>query len=129
MKDPISDMIVCIKNAGMVQKPVASFPASELKFAIAEKLKQVGYLKNVTKKGKKVKKTIEAELIYQNGKAKINDVQRVSKPSQRIYHRHHQVHTVRQGHGLALYSTPKGILTDKEARAQKLGGEILFKIW
>ncbi len=129
MKDPIADMIVRIKNAGMVHKPVVTFPASELKFTIAEKLKQVGYLKSVTKKGKKVKKTIEAELIYHDGKAKINDVRRVSKPSRRIYHRHHQVHAVRQGHGLAIYSTPAGILTDKEAREQKVGGEILFKIW
>lgn len=128
--DPIANMIVQLKNAGMARRPSATFPASALKLAIAEKLKQVGYLKSVTKRGKKVKKSLEAELVYQsNGEPKISEVKRVSKPSQRVYHRVHQIRPVRQGHGLALYSTPKGILTDKEARENKVGGEILFKIW
>ena len=127
--DPISNMIIQLKNAGMAKRPSTIFPASELKFAIAEKLKQVGYLKSVTRRGKKVKKSLEAELFYHNGVSKITEVKRISKPSQRVYHRVHQIHSVRQGHGLAIYSTPLGILTDKEAREQKVGGEILFKIW
>lgn len=127
--DPIADMIIRLKNAGLAKRERAVFPASELKWAIAEKLKQSGYLKTVTKRGKKVKKSIEAELVYANGVPKLSEVKRVSRPSQRIYHRHHQIRPVRQGYGLALYSTPKGILTDKEAREAKVGGEILFKIW
>lgn len=127
--DPISNMIIALKNAGMAKRELAVFPASELKLAIAEKLKQVGYLKRVEQKGKKVQKSIEAELVYTGDKPKINDVKRVSKPSARVYHNQHQIRAVRQGSGLAIYSTPKGILTDKEAREAKVGGEILFKIW
>jgi small subunit ribosomal protein S8 len=127
--DPISDMIVRLKNAGLAKREVVAFPASALKMAIAEKLKQIGYLKTVEKRGKKVQKTIEAELVYTGGKAKISDVKRISKPSARVYHRHHQIRAVRQGTGFAFYSTPQGIMTDKEAREAKVGGEILFKIW
>ncbi len=127
--DPIADMIIQLKNAGLAKRPAATFPASELKLAIAEKLKQVGYLKAVTKRGKKVKKSIEAELIYKGTEPKIINVKRMSRPSQRVYHRVHQIRSVRQGHGLAIYSTPLGILTDKEAREAKVGGEILFQIW
>lgn len=127
--DPISDMIIQLKNAGLAKRPRAIFPASELKLAIAEKLKQAGYLKTVTRRGKKIKKDIEAELIYRGVEPRISDVKRMSRPSRRIYHRVRQIHSIRQGHGLAIYSTPKGILTNTEAREQKVGGEILFKIW
>lgn len=130
MVDPISDMIVRLKNAGLAGRSSVVFPASELKLAIAEKLRQAGYLKSVSKRGKKVKKSLEAELLYSpSGEAKIEDVQRVSKPSRRVYHNHREIRSVRQGHGTAVYSTPKGILTDKEAKEAKVGGEILFKIW
>lgn len=129
LTDSISDMIIRLKNAGMAKRPTASFPASNLKLAVAEKLKQVGYLKSVSKRGKKVQKTIEVELLYHNGKPKIEDVLRVSRPSQRLYHRATQIRSVRQGHGVGIYSTPQGLLTDKEARAAKVGGELLFKIW
>lgn len=128
--DPISDMIIRIKNAALSKRERVSIPASELKLAIAEKLKQAGYLKSVEKHGKKVHKSIEAELVYgPDGRSKISDVKRVSKPSARVYHRAHQIRSVRQGHGLAVYSTPQGLLTDKEAREAKVGGEVLFKIW
>lgn len=127
--DPISNMIIQLKNAGLAKRPRAVFPASNLKLAIAEKLKEVGFVKSVTKRGKKVKKSIEVEILYKDGKPRISDVKRMSKPSQRVYHRLSQIHSVRQGHGFAIYSTPRGIMTDKEARAARVGGEILFKIW
>lgn len=130
MVDPISDMIVRLKNAGLAGRSSVVFPASALKLAIAEKLRQAGYVKSVNSRGKKVKKSLEVELVSApNGETKIEDIQRVSKPSRRVYHNHREIRSVRQGHGLAIYSTPKGILTDKEARTAKVGGEILFKIW
>lgn len=130
VNDPISDMVVRLKNASLAGRPRVIFPASGLKLAVAEKLKQAGYLKTVTKLGKKVKKVIEAELVYEPaGRPKIRDVSRVSRPSRRVYHRRQDIRPVRQGYGLAIYSTPNGILTGEEARKANVGGEILFKIW
>ena len=127
--DAIADMITRLKNAGLAKRPLVTFPASALKWAIAEKLKQVGYLKSVTKRGKKIKQSIEVELLYPLAKPKIAEVARISKPSRRVYHRYQDIRSVRQGYGLALYSTSRGIMTDKKARTAKVGREILFKIW
>lgn len=128
VSDPISDMITRLKNAQMAGLPSVLIPYSQFKHTIADSLKEAGYLKSVNKKGKKIKKYLEAELIYTNHQPKISEVKRVSKPSRRVYHRHSQIKAVRQGYGLAIYATPKGVLTDKQARAAKVGGEILFTI-
>ena len=127
--DPIADMIVRLKNAQMAGRPSVLVPYSQFKQSIAEVLKTSGYIKSVNKKGKKVKKFLELELIYNGLKPRISHVRRVSKPSRRVYHDHRQITSVRQGHGSAVYSTPKGILTDKQAREAKVGGEILFNIY
>lgn len=127
--DPVANMLVGLKNAARAGRGVATVPYSEFKFAIAESLRQQGFLKTVTKRGKKVKKTLDLELAYDGKQAKLNDVARISKPSRRVYHSVHDIRSVRQGHGAAIYSTPRGILTDREARKQKVGGEVLFKIW
>jgi small subunit ribosomal protein S8 len=104
-------------------------PLSNFKWEIASKLKQAGYIKAISKKGKKAKKFIEVELAYQGKEPKLTEVKRVSKPSRRLYHNYKQIQSVRQGVGVAIYSTPQGVLTDKEARAAKVGGEILFKVF
>lgn len=134
--DPIADMLTRIRTASVAGLLTVSFDASNVKLAIAEALKQAGYLRSVTKKGKKVKKTIEVDLVYQDkvdstrGKrAKIMGLERVSKPSRRIYRQFNQIRSVRQGFGTGFYSTSNGIMTDKEARKAKVGGEYLFKIW
>ncbi len=128
--DPISDMIIQFKNAAMVRKPLVQVPFSNLKMEIAKTLQKEGYLKNVVKKGKKIKKVLACELSYDAlGKAKLTDVKRISKPSKRVYGRASDLKPIKQGFGLAVISTPKGILTDKEARRANVGGEILFKIW
>lgn len=127
--DPVSDMIIGLKNAQMAGRPLVIVSFSNFKLAIAELLKQEGYLKSITKKGKKVKKFLELELASGVGAKIITDVKRVSKPSRRMYHDAKEVKSVRQGYGLAVYSTPKGVLTDKAARAAKVGGEILFNIY
>ncbi|MEA1929829.1 MAG: 30S ribosomal protein S8 [Patescibacteria group bacterium] len=127
--DPLADMLTVIRNASRAGLPSASFPFSNFKSAVADKLKRTGYLRSVTNKGKKVKKTIEVELLYGNGGPKIKELRRLSKPSCRVYRPIKAIHSVRQGYGSAFYSTSSGILTDKEAREAKIGGELLFRIW
>lgn len=128
--DPISDFIIQIKNACMVGKEHVSIPYSKFKFAVANKLRDSGYVKSVTKRGKKARKNIEIELIYnKDGTPRINDVARLSKPSRRIYKGASAIRPVKYGTGSLILSTPKGILTDREAKKEKVGGEALFEIW
>lgn len=128
--DPIADMIIQIKNASMVGKPSVTVPFSNIKMEIAKVLWKTGYLSSVVKKGKKVKKVLVCDVAYDvSGKAKLNDVLRVSKPSRRVYGGVKDLRPVKQGFGICVLSTPKGILTDKEAKEQGVGGEILFKAW
>lgn len=128
--DVIGDFIVRLKNGGAVKKASVSIPYSAFKAAIAEKLKDAGYVKGVEKRGKKVKKTLEVTLKYtEEGKHVINGVKRISKPGRRMYASVLDIHPVRYGHGALILSTPKGILTDKEARKERVGGETLFEIW
>lgn len=128
--DPIGDLINQIKNAGAVKKATVSVPFSNFKLAIAEKLKTEGWVKGVEKKGKKVKKTLDISIKYnEDGKAFIQGVKRVSKPGRRIYRGFEDVIPVKYGFGALILSTPKGIKTDKEAKKEKIGGEALFQIW
>lgn len=130
VNDPIGDLIVQLKNAGDVKKASVSVPFSMFKMAIAEKLRDAGYVKAVEKKGKKVKKTIDVLLKYDEaGKHVINGVKRISKPGRRLYRGAKEIVSVRYGHGSLVLSTPRGVLTDKEARKEKVGGEALFEIW
>ena len=130
MTDRIGDFIIRLKNAGAVKKQSVSIPYSSFKAAIAEKLKEAGYIKAVEKRGKKVKKSLEVILKYDNkGTPVIQGVKRVSKPGRRLYRSVLEISPVRYGHGALILSTPKGVLTDKEARKEKVGGEALFEIW
>jgi small subunit ribosomal protein S8 len=128
--DSIADLINRLKNAGAVKKQSVSVPFSMLKMAVAEKLKDAGYVKAVEKKGKKVKKTLEVVLQYNDsGEHAIANVKRISKPGRRVYKGFREVRPVRYGHGALILSTPRGIMTDTEARKEKVGGEALFEIW
>ena len=130
MTDPIGDLINRLKNGGAVKKATVSVPFSAFKLAVVEKLKDAGYVQGVEKKGKKVRKTIDVMLKYDEaGKHAIEGVKRVSKPGRRMYRSVGEIRSVRYGHGSLVLSTPKGILTDKEARNEKVGGEALFEIW
>lgn len=129
MTDPISDFLIQIKNASRVGKEAVVVPCSKLKMEIATLLEREGYLKNVSQKGKKVKKYLYCEIVYNGKESKLKDVARISKPSKRVYAKADELSAVRQGFGLAVVSTPKGLLTGKEARKQKVGGELLFNIW
>jgi len=127
--DPISDFLIQIKNASRVGKEAVVLPCSKLKMEIANLLEKEGYLKNIVKKGKKVKKYLYCEIVYNGKEPRLKDVKRISKSSKRVYIKSNELVAVRQGYGLAIVSTPKGLMTGKEARQQKIGGEHLFNIW
>jgi small subunit ribosomal protein S8 len=127
--DPISDLIIRIKNAGPVRKETVSLPYSKLKHAIAEVLKNHKFITSVEAKGKGVDATLEIGIAYDGIKPRVNGVERVSKSSLRVYKGSTEISSVRNGFGSLIISTSKGIMTDKEARKAKVGGEALFKIW
>lgn len=128
--DPISDMLIQIKNAAKVSKPSVLIPFSNVKMNIAKVLVKEGYLKNAVKRGKKVKKFLSCDIVYlEDGRAKLDDVKRISKPSRRVYRGVDEIHSIKQGRGLLVVSTPKGILTGAEAKKANVGGEALFEIW
>lgn len=127
--DPLADFLIQMKNAGAVGKSVVSIPFSNLKHAVATKLKEVGYIGGVEKRGKKTHKFIDITLAYENGSHKIKGVRRISKPGRRLYRAVREIVPVRYGHGMLVLSTPKGIKTDSEARKERVGGEALFEIW
>jgi len=127
--DPIADMLTTIRNAQAVLKETVVVPYSEIKFEIAKVLKKENFIGEIEKKGKKVRKTIEIKLKYKDKQPAISGLKRVSKPGQRIYTAAGKIKGIRGGYGMAIISTSKGLMTDKEARKQNLGGEILCKIW
>lgn len=119
-----------MKNGAMVSKETVTIPFSNLKYAIAQCLKDNGYLTDVSKKTeKKNTPVLEVTLAYKDGAPRIHDVKRISKPSRRMYMGVHDIHGVKNGHGMLVLSTPKGILSDKQARKEVVGGEALFMIW
>lgn len=130
VNDPISDMLTRIRNAQAVKKETVSIPYSKIKMELAEILVKEKFAKSVEHKGKKNKKTIDIALAYdESGNPAIIRAKRISKPSRRIYSPANKIMPVRHGFGMRVFSTPKGILTDKEARNQKVGGEILCEIY
>ena len=127
--DSISNMIIMMKNAGLAGNKTVVFPHSKLKSAILECLKKEGFISDFSKKVKKSGTFLEVNLIYVANKPKISEVQRISKQSRRVYFGMKDIHSVRNGTGILVLSTPKGILSGKEARREQVGGEALFKIW
>ena len=129
MTDPITDMLNRIKNAQVVLHPEVSIPFSKLKYEIAKILERQGFIEKIEKKGKKTRKTIEITLKYIDKAPAISSLKRISKPGQRIYNSRREIKRVRSGYGITIISTPKGLMTNKEARRQKIGGEVICEIW
>ena len=130
VSDTIGDLIIRLKNAGMVKKETVSVPYSKLRHAVLNKLVDAGYIASATEKGKEVQeKTIEVTLSYENGEHRINGVKRISKPGRRLYTKVADIHPIKFGKGHMILSTPAGILTNEEAMEKKVGGEQLFIIW
>jgi small subunit ribosomal protein S8 len=130
MNDAVSDMIIRIKNAVMAGQSTTHIPYSNLKLAIAEKLKQRGFISDIAKRGKKVHRSLELTLGRKtDGGYRFSDVKRISKPGRRIYGGVGEIKPVRGGSGTLVISTPKGILLGDEAVKENMGGEFLFEIW
>lgn len=127
--DRVGDFIIRLKNAGAIGSPTASVPHSKYLEAIANKLKELGFIERV-EVSKKFPATMTITLAYdERGVHKIRGVKRVSKPGRRLYTPAHEAHSVKRGQGARLISTPRGVLSDTEARKVRAGGENLFEIW
>ncbi|NBQ91955.1 MAG: 30S ribosomal protein S8 [Betaproteobacteria bacterium] len=125
MSDPIADMLTRIRNAQMVEKGAVSMPSSKLKVAIAQVLKDEGYIDGFAIKGEDGKSELEIALKYYAGRPVIERIERVSRPGLRIYKGRHDLPQVMNGLGVAIVTTPKGVMTDRKARAAGIGGEVL----
>lgn len=124
--DPISDLLVRLHNASMVGKESVSVPSSKMVRSVVEVLAREGYIGEVDKNKTN---TLSINLSYKNGRPAINGVKRISKLSRRMYAGVRDLKPVKRGHGLLVLSTPAGIVTGKEAREKRVGGEMLFEIW
>lgn len=128
--DTISNMLAQISNAQAVKEETVNIPFSKLKFKIAKILESEEFVKKVEKRGKGAKPVISIDLKYDDqSRGEILGFKRVSKPGQRIYVPVQDLNPVRAGYGISIVSTSQGVMTDKEAREQGLGGEVLCKIW
>lgn len=130
VNDPIGDFIIRLKNAAMARHREVQVPYSRLKESVALTLKKSGYLVEVADARQDVGRTLSVTLAYgTGGSPAISGVKRISKPGRRLYAKAADIHPVKYGKGVLVLSTPKGILSDAEARKVKVGGETLFAIW
>lgn len=129
MSDPIADLLTRIRNAQMAGKPVVSCPSSTIKQAILDVLKQEGYIAGYSLGEDVVKPQLNIELKYYNGKPVIEELHRGSRPGLRNYKGNSELPQVRAGLGVAVISTNKGVMTDKDARAAGVGGEVLCTVF
>ena len=125
MSDPIADMLVRIRNAQLVGHTEVSMPASKLKASIAQVLKDEGYIEDFALRDEGVKKQLRIGLKYYAGRPVIERLERVSKPGLRVYRGRDDIPRIMNGMGVAILSTSRGVMTDRKARADGVGGEIL----
>jgi len=128
MTDPIADLLTRIRNAQSSGKPSVGMAASKLKLAILSVLKDEGYIGGFTTSTEDGKPSVSVALKYHDGRPVIDRIQRVSRPGLRIYRGKDELPKVLGGLGVAVVSTPKGVMTDKQARAAGTGGEVLFVV-
>ena len=127
--DIVGDLIIRLKNGSLVKKPFVIVPYSKFKYEIVKKLNERGYVGAVNVDGEVPRKNLKIVLTYKDGKNKINGVKGVSKPSRRMYTSVRNIGKVSSANSLLLLSTPKGVLTGDEAIKERVGGEILCKVW
>jgi small subunit ribosomal protein S8 len=125
MTDPIADMLTRIRNAQMAEKVAVTMPSSKLKIAIAKVLKDEGYIDDFAVRGEAAKSELDIALKYYAGRPVIERIERVSKPGLRVYKGKDDLPKVMNGLGIAIVSTPQGVMTDRRARASNTGGEVL----
>ncbi len=123
--DPIADMLVAIKNGYMAKKPEVFVPYSNFKWGIIKILEKEKFVDNIGKNNSKIK----INLLYENGQPKVTQIKRVSKLGLRVYIKSKNIKKIKGGRGIMIISTPGGIMTDKEAKAKNLGGEVICKVW
>lgn len=132
MTDPIADMLARIRNAAMARHEVARIPASKIKKSIAKLLEQEGYVSSVSEEewGPQKRKTLTVTLKYaDNRNVAFAGLRRISKPGRRVYVGHDKIPRVLNGLGVSIISTSQGLMTDKEARTKKVGGELICEVW
>lgn len=123
-------MFTKIRNAQASKKETVIIPYSKLKMELAKLLSKTNCIKEINKRGKKNKKTIELALAYdEKGNGKINHIKRISKSSRRVYLQLNEIKPVKHGYGMLILSTSKGLLDNKEAIKEKVGGEVIAEIW
>ncbi|MDM4766790.1 30S ribosomal protein S8 [Pelomonas sp. SE-A7] len=125
MSDPIADMLTRIRNAQSVEKSSVVMPSSKLKVAIAKVLKDEGYIDGFDVRGDAARPELEIALKYYAGRPVIERIERVSRPGLRIYKGRHDIPQVMNGLGVAIVTTPQGVMTDRKARQAGIGGEVL----
>jgi small subunit ribosomal protein S8 len=126
--DPIADLLTCIRNASQALKPEVIVPHSKIKESTVKLLKEEGYLDSFNVEGD-IKRTLRIKLKFQGRKGVITGLKRVSRPGLRNYTASKDIPSVLGGIGVAVISTPQGLMTGQNARRHNLGGEILFKVW
>lgn len=129
MQDPLADMLTRIRNGQMVEKQFVSLPSSKLKVAVATVLESEGYIKGFSVDEGNGKPELKIELKYFEGKPVIEKIERISKPSLRIYKNKDELPTVRSGLGLAIISTSKGVMTSHQASEAGIGGEVICSVF
>jgi len=130
MTDPLSDMLTRIRNAGTARHGETSCPSSKEKLAVVRVLEKAGFVKDVKVEAREGHAALVIGIRYDaGGRAMIDGIRRVSRPSRRVYVGKSEIPTVRNGLGVAVLSTSKGILSDSEAREQGVGGEVVCEVW
>ena len=129
LSDPIGDMIARLKNSQMRNHKKIELPSSKFKAKIAEILKSEGYIIDFEVKSDQNKSNLHISLKYNSGNPVISSIERVSKPGRRIFSSAESLPKVNNGLGIAIISTPKGVMTDIDARKQKVGGEVICKVF
>ena len=129
LSDPIGDMIARVKNAQARNHKKVELPSSNFKSKIADILKNEGFIKDFKVASEEKKPTLSLELKYHSGNPVISNFERVSKPGRRIFSSANGLPKINNGLGIAIISTPKGVMTDMDARKQKIGGEIICKVF
>jgi small subunit ribosomal protein S8 len=130
INDPLGDMLTRIRNAQMRRRPKVVTPASNIRARVLDVLEEEGYIRGYARvELKGALPTFEIELKYYNGQPAIREIKRVSTPGRRVYSPVRDLPTVANGLGVAILSTPKGVMSDQEARAQNVGGEVLCTVF
>jgi small subunit ribosomal protein S8 len=127
--DPIADMLTRIKNAQAVRHPTVDIPYSKLKYQIANILLKEGFIEKIERKLRKEKKILRLTLKYHDKIPAISGMRKISTPGRRMYSPAKKLRSPKGGYGIAIISTSQGLMTDKEARKRKLGGEVICEIW